>query len=128
MNPLTGELAVDVAGQKYYLRYPWAALQEIEGAYGDNPNLLDLDVLAAVASIGMKAKHAEMTAERIKELSPPLVPFAQAVQRAIQYAYFGPDKPEQGEKKTSPLRPGGGWRQRIGSLLSRESTSSSSGG
>ena len=39
-----------------------------------------------------------MTMERIKELSPPLIPFANQVHLAMKYAYFGNSKEKQDDK------------------------------
>lgn len=101
MNPITGEHDITIAGRPYTLRYDWAALAEVESAHGQAPNLFSPDVVASVAAAGLKRQHPEMTAERIKELSPPLVPLAHAVQTALQWAYFGaegiPD--DAGDKK-----------------------------
>lgn len=103
MNPINGEKAIEINGVTYALRYTWKALAEVEGKYGDNPNLFNTEVLANVASAGLKDRHPEMTAERIMELSPPLMPFARDVQTAIQWAYFGNEtlpstEPEQVKK------------------------------
>lgn len=78
-----------INGERYTLRFTWKALAEIEGTHGDNPNLFKPEVVASVASAGMRERHPEMTPERIMELSPPLMPFARDVQTAIQWAYFG---------------------------------------
>lgn len=110
MNPITGEMIIDVAGVKYTLRYDWQALSELQAKHGDAPNLFNADVVADVAAIGLR-KYPEMTAERIKELSPPLIPFANAVQKAIQYAYFGPDAvPQNDDVKKNRLKVGF-WRR-----------------
>jgi hypothetical protein len=119
MNPITGEKAISINGEKYTLRYTWKALSEIEAKHGDNPNLFSPDVVADVAAAGLRNKHPEMTAERIKELSPPLVPFAKSIQQALQWAYFGNESiatNADGVKK-NPLT-GGLW-MRTKSLLRR---------
>lgn len=95
MNKITGEINVNLDGKVYSLRYDWDCIAAIDAEYGEEPNLSDPDTLASIAAIGFKAKHPELTAEKIKELSPPLVPFVFEVRRAIQYAYFGPDDPEK---------------------------------
>lgn len=118
MNPITGESEVEIAGRKYTIRYDWSCLAEIESVHGDNPNMLNPDTVASVAAIGLKKKHPEMTAEKIKEISPPLVPFAKSVQDAMQYAYFGNEAiPKDGEKKS--VRQRDGLFQRIKKLLKR---------
>lgn len=116
MNPITGEHDITIAGKPYVLRYDWAALSEVEAAHGQAPNLFSPDVVASVAAAGLKRKHPEMTAERIKELSPPLVPLAHAVQTALQWAYFGDEGiPEDTGDKKKATR--GGLSGRIRSLF-----------
>lgn len=98
-NPLTGHKQVIIGGKTYMLRYPWRVLAEISAKHGDNPNLFDIDTVASVGAMGID--DPEMTAERIKELSPPLIPFARDVQEALQWAYFGGEPvPEETEKKS----------------------------
>ena len=118
MNPITGEKLITISGAPYTLRFTWRALAEIEAAFGENPNLLNAEVLAFAASAGLRDKHPEMTKERIMELSPPLVPFAATVQEAMRWAYFGASPaadPDGGVKKNLPKD---GLFRRIGRLLS----------
>lgn len=97
---ITGEYKIIIDGEEYTLRYDWKALSEVEAAHGDTPNLFNSDIVASVASFGMVRKHPEMTKDRIIELSPPLVPFINSVQKALNWAYFGKDStPEDTEKK-----------------------------
>lgn len=91
MNQLTGECPVDLGGQTYTLRFVWAAVAEVQAAYGDDPQLDDLPTLAAVAAAGLRASHPEMTAERLAELSPPILPLQQAIRRAWEFAWCGPE-------------------------------------
>jgi hypothetical protein len=127
MNPITGEYEIEIAGQKYTLRFDWAALAEVEAEHGESPNLFSAEVVASVASAGLKRRHPEMTKERIMELSPPLVPFAHAVQTALQWAYFGSEGIPAGlaDKKKETKA---GLSKLIKSLFSRGSTPNSSGG
>ena len=112
MNPITGEYGIQIADQQYTVRFDWDALAEVTEKHGDNPNVFNPEVVASVASIGMQKRHPEMTPQRIKELSPPLVPFAKCVQAALKYAYFGADElpvetvDDDSKKKTSPKRAG----------------------
>ncbi len=89
MNPLTGEKIIQIQGKPHVLRYTWRAVAEVTRKYGDNPNLFDPEIIANVAAAGLREKHPDMTAERIMEISPPLVPFAKDVQEALTWAYFG---------------------------------------
>ena len=129
MNRITGEVDVRIEGKTYYLRFDWNCLAAIEEAHGDSPNLFNPDVVASIAAIGFRRKHPDMTPERIKELSPPLMPFAASVQQALQWAYFGLDElPEEstGAKKKTGLRRLGFWKP-INWPWRKESTPSSSG-
>jgi hypothetical protein len=110
-NPITGEAQVEIQGKQYILRFDWEAIAAINAVHGDGPNMFDPVVLASVAAIGMKKYHPEMTAERIRELSPPLISFAAAVQQALQWAYFGAEKPPEADEKKSPKKTG--WWRRI---------------
>lgn len=113
MNAITGAVEVSISGQLYTLRFDWDGLAAMEAAHGENPNLFDVDVVASIAAIGFHQHHPELTAARIKELSPPLLPFALLVQQALQWAYFGPEgipeEPEDAKKKTS-LKKTGFWK------------------
>ena len=117
---ITGMKRIDIDGKTYSLRYTWAVLAEVAEKYGDSPNLFDPETVAFVGAAGLRERHPEMTPEKIMELSPPLIPFANDVQQALQWAYFG-DKgvPEDGDvKKKRTLI---GWIRHIGRRLSRGS-------
>jgi hypothetical protein len=118
MNPITGLAEVDICGEKYSIRFDWEALAAVTSEHGDAPNLFSPEIVASVASIGMRKHHPDMTAAKIRELSPPLVPFAHAVQQALQWAYFGAeDLPEdEVQKKSQPM---GGWWRRIRLLFEK---------
>lgn len=117
MNKITGECPVDINGRTYTLRFDWTALAAVESEHGSSPNLFSPAVVASVAAAGFKRTHPELTAERITELSPPLVPLANAVQHALTWAYFGAEAvPEGGSKKKRLIL---GWWQRISRLFGR---------
>lgn len=129
MNPVTGEKILEIGGRELVMRFDWRALSEVEKKFGDKPNLFDPETVAAVAEAGLRPRHPDMTAKRIIELSPPLVPFANAVQTALQWAYFGAEavpKLEEGSKKKS-LRRGDGLWKRIARRLRQVFLRSSSG-
>jgi len=106
MNPITGEKIIKINGHDYVMRFNWRALAEIEAKYGDTPNFFNPEVLAFLAAAGLRERHPEMTAEKITELSPPLVLFSVAVQEALKWAYVGnetiPAKDKDDVKKNSP--------------------------
>ena len=115
---ITGEKRIKIDGKTYFLRYTWKALAEVAEKYGDSPNLFEPETVAFVGSVGMRENHPEMTPEKLMELSPPLIPFANDVQKTLQYSYFG-DKgiPEDdGVKKKRTLI---GWLRHIARRLSR---------
>lgn len=118
MSKITGEVDIDLCGEVYSIRFDWDALAAVKDAHGDAPNLFDSDVLASVASMGMKKRHPELTPEKIRELSPPLVPFANTVQQALQYAYFGGEALPDDDEKKSPQKTG--LLSRISRLFSAE--------
>jgi len=117
---ITGMKSIDIDGKSYSLRYTWAVLAEVAEKYGDSPNLFEPETVAFVGSAGLRERHPEMTLEKIMELSPPLIPFANDVQKALQWAYFGDQGvPDDGDvKKKQTLT---GWIKRIGRRLSRGS-------
>ncbi len=117
MNPITGEKIININGIDYVMRFTWRGLSEIEHKYGDNPNLFDPETIANVAAIGLRDRHEEMTAERIMDLSPPLIPFAKSVQMAIQWAYFGAEAIPKGDDTVKKNLKAGGLSERIKTLL-----------
>jgi len=123
---ITGMKITTINTGQYYLRYPWAVLAEISSKYGESPNLFEPETVAFVGSAGLRERHPEMTPEKLMELSPPLIPFANDVQMALQYSYFGdkgvPD--DDGVKKKRTLI---GWLRRIKMRLSRVFRRRSSG-
>jgi hypothetical protein len=121
MNPITGHAKADILGQSYTIRFDWDALAEVKEKHGENPSLDDLDVLASLGSIGMCKFHPEMTPEKIKELSPPVIPFVNDVRGALTWAYFGGEAlPEDDKKKVSSILIG--WLRRIKQRLRMGST------
>lgn len=127
MNALTGERTVQMAGQPYVLRFDWSALAAIVEQFGEEPNLFDIDIVAGVAALGFQKRHPELTADRLKELAPPLVPFVQAVSEALQWAYFGPEEPPQSDGKKKSRTPTGSLTP-TSSASGKDSTRSNSGG
>lgn len=116
---ITGLKITTIEGKPYYLRYSWAALAEVAGKYGDNPNLFDPETVAFVGSAGLRERHPEMTPEKIMELSPPLIPFANDVQQALTWAYFGDQGVPKEEGDVKKKRTLTGWLVRTGRRLLR---------
>jgi hypothetical protein len=106
MNPITGEKIITINGERL-------AIAEIEARYGDVPDLFKPETVADVAAAGLREKHPEYTAERIMELSPPLVPLARDVQLALRWAYFGAEEIPDGSSEVKKNRSTGGWWRRL---------------
>lgn len=116
---ITGIKTIKIDNKAYRIRFTWAALAEISEKYGDNPNLFEPETVAFVGAAGMRENHPEMTQEKIMELSPPLIPFANDVQQALTWAYFGSDKiPEDDGSKKKPILTG--LKNLFGRLFSRD--------
>ncbi len=107
MSALNGKYTVEIDGRSYTMRFSWDALSEVMERFGDAPNLFNVKTVAAVAALGLREHHPEITEQRLLELSPPLVPLANATQKALHFAYFGNTEPLETEKKTALQRVGG---------------------
>jgi hypothetical protein len=121
---ITGVKVIVINNKEYRLRYSWAVLAEISEKYGDSPNLFDPETVAFVGAAGLRERHPEMTPEKIMEISPPLIPFANAVQKALEWAYFGGKGiPDEDIKKKQTLI---GWlkhtRRRLFQVFRRQSS------
>jgi len=127
MNPVVCEKQIQIGSKPYILKFSWKALAEIEHQYGDNPNVLDPEIAAGVAAAGLRDRHPEMTAEKIFEISPPFIPFANAINQALQYAYFGIEPPSENDGVKKKDRRKGGWFRRFVRRWAPASHRSSSG-
>lgn len=111
INKITGDNEIAIAGRVYTLRYDWRALAEVVQRHGDSPNMMNPEIIASIAAIGLAKCYPEMTMDVIMELSPPLIPFSRAVQEAIQWAYFGPQAVPDSIKKKNSRPKDGLWRR-----------------
>lgn len=111
INKITGENEIQIAGRVYMLRYDWRALAEVVQRHGDAPNMMNPEVIASIAAIGLAKRYPDITAEFIMELSPPLLPFSRAIQEAIQWAYFGPQDISDAIKKKNSRAKDGLWHR-----------------
>lgn len=108
INKYTGEVTVQIGGKDYILKYDWSVLAEIQSEMGLD-TIFQLysqptKILAPLVAHGLKARHPEMTAQVINELSPPILPMQKAVDLAIRYAYYGPQEIEEVKKNSSGIR------------------------
>ena len=97
-NPHKGEVPLYINGTAYTLMFDWAALSKLKNAFNDEQidaviNGRDVVLLAEMIAIGLQRHHEGITADEVVTLSPPLVPTVEALDKALTYAYFGPDNP-----------------------------------
>lgn len=108
-NKYAGEQSLEINGKDYALVFNWKAIARAQSELGTaviakvgTIGALSPVEVAKLLAIGFEAKHPELTAERLIELSPPIVPALLAVDKAIAYAYFGPEgKPDKDEAKAA---------------------------
>ena len=100
-SPVQGIATVEIEGKEYEIIFDWAAQAKINKLFPGDFDLMQPQILAQVAALGLEARHPEMTAERIFEASPPTIPTMHAVERAYKYALWGdvapPDETESAE-------------------------------
>ena len=95
-DPYNGEVSLNMAGENYTLVYDWAALAKLKTTFTESDldaivNGENMEMMAEVMAIGLQRHHEGIAAEEIKKLSPPLLPTVTALNKALTYAYFGPD-------------------------------------
>lgn len=127
-NPIRGLAVTEIDGRRVSLVFNWDALAKLRATFGDETlDLLNPDTLARVGELALAAHAPDLTADRLRELSPPLMPFVEAVNRAHHYALWG-GGPEDAskKKKTMPSTPIL-WRRLSSWLFAWGSTRKSSG-
>ena len=78
-NKYTGDTPITLGGKQYALLYDWNAHGAIKTAFQNRDihallNGGDPADRAKLLEIGLRRHHLEMTAEKIMDLSPPLIP------------------------------------------------------
>lgn len=98
-NKYTGEVPLNIGDKKGVLVYDWNALALVRSNLTqqemDNLAQLHPEKLALLTAAGFKKKNPEITAEVIMEISPPIMELANAVDRALLFAYHGPEAARQ---------------------------------
>ena len=98
-NKYTGEVPLKIGDQEGILVFDWAALaavkSQITQAEMDNLAQLAPDKLAIMAACGFKKKSPAITLEVIMAASPPIMEVATAIDRALLFAYHGPEAARQ---------------------------------
>ena len=111
----TSWVALSLDGRQCRVRYDWAAIEALRQALGDDFDraigeavvAMDLKVLGQALVIGLESEQpGEYTLERIKALSPAVVPMQDAITRALMLAYHGQEEaPETGgNPRQGPVR------------------------
>lgn len=95
-NKYTGEVPLKVGDKQGILVFDYAALALVRSQISQNEmdNLAQLspDKLAIMAACGFKKKSPDITADFIMEQSPPIMTLATAIDRALLFAYHGPEE------------------------------------
>lgn len=93
-NKYTGEVDITIGNRALKLRYDWAAIAEIMTMHGSDvlAQMLQCSpaIIADVLASGLKG---QMTAAEIAAASPPLMTMITAIDKALAFAYYGPDGP-----------------------------------
>lgn len=95
-NQHNGEVELKINGKVYTIVYDWNALAKIKVNLSDKQILAvmqgeDLSMLGEVLAIGLQKHHNGITANEVNELSPPFILAVEAVTRAMNIAYYGPN-------------------------------------
>lgn len=93
MNEYSGEVSIDLAGQRRALRFTWSAILELRREFGqdfdqqlsDAMLALDLERIAAAVSIGTGCARSD-----VLQASPAIGPTITAIQEALRLAFHGP--------------------------------------
>lgn len=100
VNNIKGTVEFEIAeNQKAVLCADWAALSELQTLIGEEPlsSLIKapkIELLSKALEICCKKYSPEYTADKIKELSPPVRHSIEALDAVITIAYFGSQLPE----------------------------------
>lgn len=105
MNKYTG--TVDFFGKK--MQFTWGAISELKSRFSDfKPediqNLNDLDKIAEIIAIGLKAHNPDITKDDIINMSPPLIKAVNILDSALVVAYLGTDVLEEVEAQEEPKK------------------------
>ena len=98
-NKYTGEVTIALGPGIYKLVYDWRAFGALQSEFGENfaaeLTSRDPEKLAKMLVIGLYKYHPTVTEEFIFDLSPPIIEVAQAIDKAILYAYWGPQEAQR---------------------------------
>lgn len=105
-NKYTGATPLKLGDKQYTLRFSWPALAEIYTllngrTFASVIRGINTADLAKVIVIGLREHNPEITEEFIMNLSPPLKPIIDAIDKALFRAMHGKDMPENSDSENS---------------------------
>jgi len=94
-NKYTGEVPFTVGEMNGVLIFDYTAMAAVKSAISaaemENLAQLSPDKLAIMAEAGFKKKSPEITAAHVMKASPPIMALANAIDRALLFAFHGPE-------------------------------------
>lgn len=135
VNAHKGQVSLKLGRRNVVVAYDWNALATLRNELGADyldalanaADTTDLDVLAKALSIGLeKHQPGDYPAERIAEMSPPIVRVVGAINQALNAANWGADGPP--ETDDTPAEAGGvnppeTWLRRLFGLPAKPASS-----
>lgn len=97
-NKYTGEQPIKIGTKQCTLVYDWRAVAALKSKFKKEQfeALLDQNPadLAEILQIGLQKHHSDITVDAIMDSSPVVADVAKAIDTALLYAYYGPEKAE----------------------------------
>jgi hypothetical protein len=95
-NPYKGEASVEIDGKRLPLRFTWDVIARIKNELGADALGLVLggdspEVMAKLLALALQEARPGITAAEVMKASPPYVPTIQAIKKASDLFYWGPD-------------------------------------
>jgi hypothetical protein len=85
------EIVID--GHPYKAEFTWASFAKIRTKHGEEPDLLNPDILAEYTVAALNRHHPMVTIDQIMKASPAMVPVARAIRTAINRLFWGDEQP-----------------------------------
>jgi hypothetical protein len=95
-NPYKGEASVEIGGKRLPLRFTWDVIARIKNELGADALGLVLggdspEVMAKLLALALQEAKPGITTADVMRASPPYVPTIQAIKKASDLFYWGPD-------------------------------------
>lgn len=84
---------IEIDGQKYKAEFNYETFATLRKKFGEEPDLMNPEVLAVHALQAIKKNHPMVTLEQIMAASPPMVPVGRAVRAAMNRLFWGDKSP-----------------------------------